>query len=111
MRPSDWICEHSYGAKSLQAAQELHGKTRRNDLYPEGIKAQRLKRVFNIDIETCRHCQGPVKIIACIEDPVVIEKILSHLRIKAQPQTELPLLPPARAPPVPGLFGEGTHIA
>ena len=44
---------------------------------------QRLKRVFTIDIETCRHCQGPVKIIACIEDPVVIEKILGHLRNKA----------------------------
>jgi Putative transposase/Transposase zinc-binding domain len=28
--------------------------------------AQRLKRVFNIDIETCNSCGGPVKIIACI---------------------------------------------
>ncbi len=41
--------------------------------------AQRLKRVFNIDIETCQACGGAVKIIACIEDPVVIEKILTHL--------------------------------
>jgi ribosomal protein S27E len=64
--------------------------------------AQRLKRVFNIEIEVCRHCQGPMKIIACIEDPVVIEKILSHLRsLTTTPnQTELPLLPMARAPPV-----------
>ena len=28
--------------------------------------AQRLKRVFNIDIETCSECGGAVKIIACI---------------------------------------------
>ena len=28
--------------------------------------AQRLKRVFNIDIETCRHCGAAVRIIACI---------------------------------------------
>jgi hypothetical protein len=42
-----------------------------------------------------------VKIIACIEDPVVIKKILEHLKSKAAPrQTELPLLPMARAPPV-----------
>ncbi len=41
--------------------------------------AQRLKRVFNIDIETCSECGGAVKIIACIEDPVVIAKILTHL--------------------------------
>ncbi|MFA5679700.1 MAG: IS91 family transposase, partial [Pseudomonas sp.] len=31
--------------------------------------AQRLKRVFNIDIETCRECGGAVKVIACIEAP------------------------------------------
>lgn len=30
--------------------------------------AMRLKRVFNIDITVCRHCQGAVRIIACIED-------------------------------------------
>ncbi len=45
--------------------------------------AQRLKRVFNIDIETCPKCGGAVKIIACIEDPVVIDKILTHLDKKA----------------------------
>jgi hypothetical protein len=44
--------------------------------------AQRLKRVFNIDVETCTHCGGPVKVIACIEDQQVIDKILSHLKKK-----------------------------
>ncbi len=38
--------------------------------------AQRLKRVFNIDIETCSTCGGAMKVIACIEDPVVIKQIL-----------------------------------
>jgi hypothetical protein len=41
--------------------------------------AKRLKRVFNIDIEVCGHCGGAVRIIGCIEDPVVIKKILPHL--------------------------------
>ena len=44
--------------------------------------AQRLKRVFNIDIETCSACGGAVKVIACIEDPVVIkkgERVKSHI--------------------------------
>jgi len=45
--------------------------------------AKRLKRVFDIDIETCSECGGDVKIIACIEDPVVIRKILAHLDEKA----------------------------
>lgn len=30
--------------------------------------AQRLKRVFNIDIEVCSRCGGSVRVIACIED-------------------------------------------
>lgn len=41
--------------------------------------AQRLKRVFNIDIEVCDICGKKVKVIACIENPVVIKKILAHL--------------------------------
>jgi hypothetical protein len=27
----------------------------------------------------CNSCGGPVKIIACIDDPLVIEKIRTHL--------------------------------
>jgi len=38
-------------------------------------RAQRLKRVFGSDIETCAACGGAVRIIACIEDAQVIEKI------------------------------------
>ena len=66
--------------------------------------AQRLKRVFNIDIETCRECAGAVKVIACIEDPVVIKKILTHLDQKAT-TAETNLLPEGRAPPQTELSG------
>jgi hypothetical protein len=41
--------------------------------------AQRLELVSNIDIETCSPCGRAMRIIACIEDPGVIEKILAHL--------------------------------
>ena len=60
--------------------------------------AQRLKRVFNIDIETCRDCGGAVKVIACIEAPVVIKQILDHLKHKAE-TSESRALPESRAPP------------
>ncbi len=39
--------------------------------------AQRLKWVFGIVIETCPACGGAVRIVACLEDPDVIEKIPS----------------------------------
>ena len=61
--------------------------------------AQRLKRVFNIDIETCSVCGGAMKVIACIEDPVVIKQILDHLEHKAE-ASEPWALPESRAPPV-----------
>jgi len=32
-----------------------------------------------LEIEKCENCGGKMKIIACIEDPDVIEKILKHL--------------------------------
>ena len=61
--------------------------------------ASRLKRVFNIDIETCTECGGPVKVIACIEAPVVIKLILDHLEHKAEIR-EPRALHESRAPPV-----------
>jgi len=41
--------------------------------------AQGLKLVFRIDIETCETCGGKMKVIASIEDPAVIKRILAHL--------------------------------
>jgi hypothetical protein len=49
---------------------------------------QRLKRVFAIEIETCRRCGGKLKVVASIEDPALIERILAHL--KQRPETEQP---------------------
>ena len=67
--------------------------------------AQRLKRVFGIDIETCAACGDAMRIIACIEDPAIIEKILAHLNANA-PEPEATRRPPCRAPPQRGLFDE-----
>ncbi len=38
-----------------------------------------LERVFDIDIERCPRGGGHLNIIAAIEDPTVIERILTHL--------------------------------
>jgi len=55
--------------------------------------AQRLKRVFAIEIEKCEKCGGPIRIIASIEDPDVIQKILKHLGL------DQPKDPQNRSPP------------
>jgi len=49
--------------------------------------ARLLKRVFDIDLEHCPQCGGEFRIIAAIEEPAVIVRILTHLGL------------PARAPP------------
>jgi len=57
--------------------------------------AQLIKRVFDIDVEQCE-CGGKLKIIAAIEDPIVIVRILTHLKLPAR----APPRAPARLPPL-----------
>jgi len=40
--------------------------------------SQRLKRVFNLDVNTCAHCGGATRIVAAVEDPHAIRAILDH---------------------------------
>jgi len=60
--------------------------------------AKRLKRVFNIDITACDKCGADLRIIASIEDPAVIQKILAHLNDMAN-SAATALLPDCRASP------------
>ena len=66
-----------------------------------GYLAQRLKRVFGVDIETAHACGGAVRMIACIEDPDVIDKILVHVDAKGSESEAT-----RRPPPQRGLFDE-----
>jgi len=70
---------------------------------------QRLKRVLPIDIEICRECGGAVKVIADIEDPVVIRKICDHLKEKSEYQDAF-RLPERLGPPQTRLFDEGKSV-
>ena len=73
--------------------------------------AQRLKRVFNIDIEVCSRCGGSVRVIACIEDQDVIDRILAHLRETEKEAPARPLLvSPTRAPPATLSLFAGTEF-
>jgi hypothetical protein len=85
---------------SLAPEAELH------DLPPSGLRydwAKLLARVWSIDVTTCPNCDGKVRIIAAIQKPDAIERILSHLGLP----TEAPKVRGARAPPMDDLF-DGT---
>ena len=58
---------------------------------------------FNFDTTTCREYDDEVGIIAIIEDPVVMSKILAHLGEKTA-SVATGMMPQCRAPPPTGLF-------
>jgi hypothetical protein len=57
--------------------------------------AMLLARIYECLPLTCEKCGQPMRLIAFIMEPVVVEKILSHI---GEP-TEPPAVSPARAPP------------
>lgn len=65
--------------------------------------AQRLKRVFAIEIERCRGCGGRLEVIASIGQPALIERILAHLEPRAEDQHKRSPFA-SRAPPQPRLL-------
>ncbi|MGH8559976.1 MAG: hypothetical protein ACRESZ_21490 [Methylococcales bacterium] len=54
------------------------------------------KRVFKFDLEHCLRCGGKLKIIAAIEEPTVITKILTYLGLPTgAPPRDFDLFEPA----------------
>jgi hypothetical protein len=51
---------------------------------------QRLRRVFGFEIERCPKCGARLRVIAVVDDPPLIKRILEHLEAREQR---------ARAPP------------
>jgi hypothetical protein len=44
-----------------------------------------LKRVFTVDVMGCSRREGPLKVIAFLEEPTVVKGILTHLGLRAEP--------------------------
>jgi uncharacterized protein YbaR (Trm112 family) len=54
-----------------------------------------MQRTFGLDVLACPRCGGRLRLIALIEQPSVINRVLRHLGLPA----ELPVPRPARPPP------------
>ena len=59
---------------------------------PDGRWADWMRRSFGFDVLACSRCGGRLRLVATIEDPVVVGKILRHLGLPA-------VLPVPRPPP------------
>ena len=57
--------------------------------------------MFGIDVNTCVHCGGAVRIVASIEEPTAIRAILSHFE-KHGALEQAPYRPAPRARPAVG---------
>jgi hypothetical protein len=88
------------GAGAQKRAAAAEGPT------PKDVRlnwARRLRRVFGIEIEQCAGCGGRLQVLASIEEPEVIERILAHRRERGEEATPLASLR-ARGPPQASLF-------
>jgi hypothetical protein len=81
-----------------RAAEKSNGRGEASavDRQRSRTSAQRLKRVFAVDIGTRRRCGGKLRVIASIEEPAVIERILEHLGRSGE---SVDPAHPSRAPP------------
>jgi hypothetical protein len=60
-----------------------------------------MRRSFGFDVLACPRCGDRLELIALIDNPSVIRRILSHLGLP----TEVPAARPARPPPLPRATG------
>jgi hypothetical protein len=56
-----------------------------------------MRHTFGVDVLACARCGGRMRVVAAIDDPVVIRRILTDLG--------LPTAPPPPRPPPADLFG------
>jgi hypothetical protein len=59
-----------------------------------------MKHVFEIDVLVCPRCDGRMRVLATLEEPAVVQKILTHLGLPAAPVT------PRAPPPMPATLWE-----
>jgi hypothetical protein len=61
-----------------------------------------MRRAFDLDVLACPRCGGRLRLIATVEEPGVVRKILAHLGLFFPPDS------PGPAPPAPGEFAGAT---
>ena len=91
-RPHRLVADRAPTAEELSSHPAAAIPPRTNWLW-----AQLMQRSFGFDVLECPRCGDRLELVALIEDPTVIRRILSHLGLP----TEVPAARAARPPPLP----------
>jgi hypothetical protein len=84
------VTERSYRTRLVAPKRELV------DQFPP-LRRDVMQHTFGVDVLACARCGGRMRVVATIDDPVVIRRILTHLG--------LPTAVPSPRPPPADLFG------
>jgi len=63
-----------------------------------------MRRAFDLDVLRCPRCAGPMELIATVDDPSVIHRILAHLALPSardDPESAAVVFPPRATSPHP----------
>jgi hypothetical protein len=88
----------SGGSPTPLTMPDAGGASRAHRSRTNWLWADLMQRSFGFDVLACQRCGGRLELIALIEDPRVIRRILDHLGLPA----DVPAARPARSPPLPG---------
>jgi hypothetical protein len=100
VRYCGWYSSRSRGARAARTAVSTNPASTVTEALSEYAQrakaawARLIRKVYESDPIECPKCKGPMRVIALIEDPVVVRAILTHLG-RWQPKAL------ERAPPVP----------
>ncbi len=77
------ICAASLTAGASDQSEPIRGLNQQGEPRAPLNWAERLRRVFRVDISNCPLCGGQLRVIGDVTDPTVIQRILNH--VAAQP--------------------------
>ena len=85
-----------HGAPAVRADGDTPNDPTADALKARSTWARLIYKVYEIDPLVCPRCNGPMKVIAVIDEPAVIRRILKHLHL----WSPVARFKPARGPPV-----------
>jgi hypothetical protein len=87
--PTEERCTHVQPAPPTAKPHPPKARARSQPYIPW---ADLMRRVFEVDVLLCPHCLGKRRIVAFLDDPIIVHRILRHVGLDPEP----------RPPPLPG---------